>query len=73
MSLCLSGSVALSQLLTCCRLHGIEEPSSLLRRMIADTQGPDGKVGYVEFVQQLAANRADAGARAGVSQLRSYA
>ena len=54
-----------SQLLTCCRLQGIEESSALLRHMIdaCQEQGPDGRVHYVKFVQQLAAHRAGQSAR----------
>ena len=57
-----------AQLLTCCRMQGIPESSSMLRAMIDDSQGTDGRVEYVAFVQQLAAQRASGAARANVAQ-----
>ena len=43
-----SGLLYGSQLLTCCRLQGIDEPSSILRQMVAECQAPDGRVEYVK-------------------------
>ena len=57
-----------AQLLTCCRMHGISESSSMLRAMISDSQRADGRVDYVAFVQQLAAQRASGAARSSVAQ-----
>ena len=46
-----------AQLLTCCRMQGIPESSSMLRDD-HDGAADDGRVDYVKFVQQLAAHRA---------------
>ena len=54
------------QVLTCCRMHGVEEPSAMLLAVIGDVTTEDGRVDYVRFVQQLAAQRASASARASV-------
>ena len=59
-----------SQLLTCCRMLGVEESSAMLRTMVNACQEADGKVDYVRFVQQLAAQRASNNARMSVEQLR---
>jgi len=54
-----SGRIYSSQLLTCCRLQGLEEPSLLLRTTVKACEDSDGRVDYHRFVQQLAAQRAD--------------
>ena len=66
-----SGRLYGSQILTCCRVQGIEEPSGFLRHMIADCQAEDGRIDYLKFVQQLAAQRATNHARASVEHLFS--
>lgn len=53
-----------AQVLTCCRMHGVNEPSAMLRAVISDVTTDEGRVDYVRFVQQLAAQRASASARA---------
>lgn len=58
-----SGRLHGAQLMTCCRMRGVEESSALLRAMMADAEGIDGRVDYVKFVQQIAAQRAGTGAR----------
>ena len=66
-----SGRLYATQVLTCCRMQGLEESSSLLRRMISDCcdEGVDGKCEYVRLVQQIAAHRAGHKAMASVEQL----
>lgn len=59
-----SGRLHSAQLLTSCRMHGLEEASSLLRAVMQQTAADDGRVEYVAFVQQLAAQRAGEIARA---------
>jgi hypothetical protein len=64
-----SGKLHAAQLLTCCRMRGVEESSSMLRAIISDVSGDDGRTDYVTFVQQLAAQRAGQSARDHVAQL----
>lgn len=66
-----SGLLNGSNLLMCCRMQGIEESSALLRQMVTDGQQSDGRVDYVQFVSQLAAQRAGHSARGQVEHLRS--
>ena len=62
-----NGHLHTAQLLMCCRMHGVEEPSSLLHAMVRDASKEQvGSVNYVAFVQQLASYRAGARARANI-------
>ena len=63
-----SGKLHAASLLTCCRMQGVPESSAMLRAVIAGTQAEDGRVDYVSFVQQIAAQRAGGAARASVAQ-----
>jgi hypothetical protein len=47
-----SGRIYSSQLLTCCRLQGLEEPSLLLRTTVKACEDSDGRVDYHRFVQR---------------------
>ena len=67
-----SGRLYGSQILTCCRVQGIEEPSGFLRHMVNDCQAEDGRIDYLKFVQQLAAQRATNHARASVEHLFNF-
>ena len=58
-----------AQLLTCCRMKGLEEPSSLLHSVMREVATEDGRVDYVKFTQQLAAQRAGEMARAALMAL----
>ena len=58
-----------AQLLTCCRMKGLEEPSSLLHSVMREVAAEDGRVDYVKFTQQLAAQRAGEMARAALMAL----
>ena len=63
-----SGRLHSAQLLTCCRMHGLEESSAMLHAIMADVAGAnDGRVDYVAFMQQLAATRASNMARAALA------
>ena len=55
-----------AQLLMACRMYGLEDPSTMLHAIMQDAQAPDGRVDYVAFVQQLAAQRAGASAMASI-------
>lgn len=57
------GRLYSTQILTCCRLRGLEESSAMLRAVIDDVIADDGRADYVKFVQQLAAQRAGQSAR----------
>lgn len=49
-----------AQVLTCCRMFGLDESSQMLHAVLHDVTAPDGRCDYVHFVQQLAAQRAGA-------------
>ena len=66
-----SGSLHSAQLILCCRMVGLEEPSEMLHAVMRDVSNEDGRVSYVSFVQQLAALRAGASARASVAAMHS--
>lgn len=67
-----SGRLHEAQLLTVCRLHGLEESTALLLATMDESLAEDGRVEYVRFVQQLAAARAGTSAREHVAALHHH-